>query len=245
MSFGPVGKAPAIVLEDVHLGLGEFAVAFDLCVAAGRLAAVLGPSGAGKSTLLNLVAGFERPKSGRILIGGKDVTRLGPAERPVSMVFQENNLFAHLDVGINVGLGVRPTLRLTGEEWRKVEQALARVGLEGYAKRRPGQLSGGERQRVALARALVRRRPVLLLDEPFAALGPGLKSEMLSLIRQLHRESGMTVLMVTHQPDDATAIADEVVFVLKGRIAATGPAEGFFQRTDVSGLADYLGKNDT
>ena len=245
MSSGLTGETAAIVLEDVHLGLEGFAVAFDLTVAAGRLAALVGPSGAGKSTLLNLVAGFERPKSGRILIGGKDVTPLGPAERPVSMVFQENNLFAHLDVGTNVGLGVDARLKLTAAQWRQVEQALARVGLEGYAGRLPGQLSGGERQRVALARTLVRRRPVLLLDEPFAALGPGLKSEMLSLIRRLQRETRMTVLMVTHQPSDATAIADEVVFLLEGRIAATGPAQGFFQRSDVSGLADYLGKNDT
>ena len=162
------------------------------------------------------------------------------------MVFQENNLFAHLDVGTNVGLGVDPGLRLTGAGMAQGGRGpRPRRPRRISAKRRPGQLSGGERQRVALARALVRRRPVLLLDEPFAALGPGLRSGMLSLIRQLHRETGMTVLMVTHQPNDATAIADEVVFVLKGRIAATGPAEGFFERSDVGGLADYLGKNDT
>ncbi len=242
MSLDPSG---GIALRELRFGFAEFAVRFDVEVSAGRLAAVVGPSGAGKSTLLNLVAGFERPSTGKVLIGGRDVTRLGPAERPVSMVFQDNNLFAHLDVGTNVGLGLDPGLALDEPAWRTVREALSRVGLEGYSGRSPGQLSGGERQRVALARALVRRRPVLLLDEPFAALGPGLKADMLALIRDLHRQTGMTVLMVTHEPEDARAVADDVIFVLEGTVAAIGPAPGFFERGDVKGLAGYLGKNDT
>src|SRR5690606_10209232 len=124
-------------------------------------------SGAGKTTLLNLVAGFEKPESGRILIGGRDVTLLGPAQRPVSMVFQENNLFAHLSVEKNVGLGRSPSLRLKEADRAAIHDALARTGLSGKQKRLPSELSGGERQRVALARVLVRDRPVLLLDEPF------------------------------------------------------------------------------
>lgn len=230
-----------LVLRDVRLDLGSFSACFDLTVEAGRLAAIVGPSGSGKSTLLNAIAGFDTPKSGAVLIGGKDVTALDPAERPVSMVFQENNLFTHLDARTNVALGLDAGLRLGADGWRKVENALARVGLSGFGKRRPSQLSGGERQRVALARCLVRRRPVLLLDEPFAALGPGLKTDMLMLIRDLQRDTGMTALMVTHQPDDAAAIADTVVFVRNGRIEATGPAQGFFERRDIEGLSAYLG----
>lgn len=230
-----------LVLRDVRLDLGSFSACFDLTVEAGRLAAIVGPSGSGKSTLLNAIAGFDTPKSGAVLIGGKDVTALDPAERPVSMVFQENNLFTHLDARTNVALGLDAGLRLGADGWRKVENALARVGLSGFGKRRPSQLSGGERQRVALARCLVRRRPVLLLDEPFAALGPGLKTDMLMLIRELQRDTGMTALMVTHQPDDAAAVADTVVFVRNGRIEATGPAQGFFERRDIEGLSAYLG----
>lgn len=244
MSFESTGGAE-VVLDGVRMGLGDFAVSFDLEVAAGRLAAIVGPSGAGKSTLLNIVAGFATAWQGAVRIGGADVTRRGPAERPVSMVFQENNLFAHLNVRTNVGLGLDPGLKLGVKGWREVEAALARVGLAGFGERLPGALSGGERQRVALARSLVRRRPVLLLDEPFAALGPGLKADMLALIGVLQGETGMTVLMVTHQPSDATSIADSVIFVREGRIAAAGPAEGFFQRGDIEGLSGYLGKNDT
>src|SRR5690606_9136667 len=133
---------------------------FDARVDAGCIAAVIGPSGSGKSTLLNLVAGFEMPISGRILIGGSDVTGLPPAKRPVSMVFQENNLFAHLTVGQNVGLGRSPALRLDGQDRGAIAEALSRTGLAGKESRLPGELSGGERQRVALARVLVRQRPV-------------------------------------------------------------------------------------
>jgi len=230
-----------LALRGVRLDLGTFSACFDLTVEVGTLAAVVGPSGSGKSTLLNLVAGFETPSSGTILIGGRDVTALDPAGRPVSMVFQENNLFAHLDASTNVALGLDAGLKLDADGWRMVEEALAQVGLSGFGKRLPGELSGGERQRVALARCLVRRRPVLLLDEPFAALGPGLKADMLALIRTLQQDTGMTALMVTHQPEDAVAVADSVAFVRGGQIAATGPAAGFFERPDIEGLSAYLG----
>src|SRR5690606_13784007 len=128
---------------------------------------------------------------------------LAPARRPVSMVFQENNLFAHLSVEANVGLGRSPALKLAADDRRQVSEALARTGLSGKEKRLPAELSGGERQRVALSRALVRERPVLLLDEPFASLGPALRREMLDLVRDLQAERGMTILMVSHHPDDA------------------------------------------
>jgi thiamine transport system ATP-binding protein len=159
----------AVVLDKVEFSYGEAMMRFDLEAAAGEIVAVMGPSGSGKSTLLNLIAGFERPSSGRVLIGGKDATNLAPALRPVSMVFQENNLFSHLDVAQNVGLGRSPSLKLTEQDRADIAAALARTGLAGKEGRRPAALSGGERQRVALARVLVRDRPVLLLDEPCGA----------------------------------------------------------------------------
>jgi len=216
----------------------EFDVTFD----SGTITAIIGPSGAGKSTLLNLVAGFEMPTAGAIRIGDQDVTRLGPAERPVSMVFQDNNLFSHLTVETNIRLGIRPRMARQQGDHEKIMQALQRVGLAGFEKRLPGELSGGERQRVAIARAWVRRKPVLLLDEPFAALGPKLRRDMLDLIRTLHAETGMTTVLVTHQPDEAAAIAEKIVFIDAGKTIADGPADKFLSRTDVPGLADYLGR---
>jgi thiamine transport system ATP-binding protein len=156
---------------------------FDCAIPDGSFVAVMGPSGSGKSTLFSLIAGFETPLSGQIHVGSVDITHLAPAERPLSIVFQDNNLFAHLDVSTNIALGLDPMRRPGPAERRVIGEALRRVGLAGFENRRPASLSGGERQRVALARALVRQRPVLLLDEPFAALGPGLRVEMLGLIK--------------------------------------------------------------
>ena len=149
----------AVRLDGVTFSYGEASMAFDLTVEAGSVTAIMGPSGSGKSTLLNLVAGFETPKSGRVLIDDRDMTHEPPAARPLSMVFQENNLFAHLDVAQNVGLGRSPALRLTPSDRTAVSEALVRTGLGGKEHRLPRELSGGERQRVALARVLVRDRP--------------------------------------------------------------------------------------
>ncbi|WP_419906802.1 thiamine ABC transporter ATP-binding protein [Hoeflea sp.] len=229
-------------LDAVTLKRETIEMRFDTQIEAGKIAAIIGPSGAGKSTLLNLVAGFETPDAGSLAIGDADVTGKEPSERPVTMVFQENNLFSHLDVATNVSLGIRPHLSKDPSDRTLVKEALGRVGLADFENRMPGSLSGGERQRVAIARALVRRRPVLLLDEPFAALGPRLRRDMLLLVRQLQVETGMTVLIVTHQPQEAAAIADTIVFLDKGRTIATGSADGFFERSDVKGLADYLGE---
>lgn len=231
-----------IKMDNVSLLRDGHQMVFDATIEAGTIAAVIGPSGAGKSTLLNIIAGFEKPDSGRVVIGETNVTAKDPAERPVSMVFQENNLFSHLSVAINVALGIKPRLTADLEDRATVSAALKRVGLSGFEDRLPGTLSGGERQRVAIARALVRRRPVLLLDEPFAALGPRLRRDMLSLVQALQAETAMTMLLVTHQPDDAIGIADTIVFLDQGRTVASGPASGFFQRLDIPGLADYLGE---
>lgn len=234
----------AVQLENVAFGYGEVRFVFDAAFPAGAISAVMGASGSGKSTLLSLVAGFEAPQAGRVLIGGEDVTALPASARPVSMVFQENNLFAHLTVEANVGLGISPSLRLAAKDHEAVEGALARTGLEGKQKRLPRELSGGERQRVALARVLVRNRPVLLLDEPFASLGPALRDDMLALVDELQAERRMTVLFVTHQPDDARRIADHVVFIEGGKVAASGDAAAFFADDGPEVFRRYAGTND-
>lgn len=230
-----------VVFEDVAFAYGEQRFRFDLRIAAGAITALMGPSGSGKSTLLNLIAGFETPASGRVLIGGRDFTALGAAERPVSMVFQENNLFGHLSVEKNVGLGRSPSLRLDAGDRAAVAEALARVGLAGKEKRLPRELSGGERQRVALARVLVRDRPVLLLDEPFASLGPALRDDMIDLVRDLHQERGMTVAFVTHHPEDARRIAENLLFLEHGSVVAAGRVAEFFGETAPKAFRDYVG----
>lgn len=235
--------AAGVRLDRVTFSYGPgVSMQFDCSAAAGAITAVMGPSGSGKSTLLSLIAGFDAPSSGRILVDGRDVTALPPAGRPVSMVFQENNLFAHLTVADNVGLGISPALKLSAEDRTTVAGALARTGLAGKERRLPRELSGGERQRVALARALVRNRAVLLLDEPFASLGPALRDEMLDLVAGLVAERGLTVLMVTHQPEDARRIARDVLFLEDGRVVAQGAAEGFFAATGPEPFLRYMGK---
>jgi thiamine transport system ATP-binding protein len=218
---------------------------FDLDIAAGSVVALLGASGSGKSTLLHLVAGFEEPRAGHILIGTADVTGIDPAKRPVSMVFQENNLFHHLTVAQNVGLGRSPGLKLSGQDRANIAEALGDVGLAGKEARLPSELSGGERQRVAIARALVRQRPLLLLDEPFASLGPALRGEMVELVRSLAAKTGMTIVFVTHQPEDARALAGRIIFLVDGAVAADGPAEIFFEPDAPAVFTDYAGRLPT
>ncbi len=230
-----------IRLEQVVFTYEDMRMMFDGDFPQGCLTAIIGPSGSGKSTLLNLIAGFEDPQSGRVLIGGVDVTARPPGERPVSMIFQDNNVFAHLDLWSNVALGVSPSLRLTEAQRAAVAAALAEVGLAGLAHRRPSEISGGERQRVAIARALVRERPVLLLDEPFAALGPQLRRDMLDLLLVMQRSRPLTILMVSHQPEDAQYAASHTAFIEAGRIVALRPTAELFAASDIPGLAAYLG----
>ena len=231
----------AIHLLNARLMLGNRSFHFDCAFESGRITAIVGPSGSGKSTLLNLVSGFEQPISGHIEIAGEDVTGRSPAERPVSLVFQDNNLFSHLDLFTNIGLGIHPALRLTPTDRKAISDALARVGLPGYERRLPGSLSGGERQRAAFARALVRKRPVLLLDEPFAALDPGLRNAMVELLADLHDETGATILLVTHDPRDVVRLADNVLFVDDGKVLLAAPKADFLTRTDLNAVRDFLG----
>ncbi|ESS58023.1 thiamine ABC transporter, ATP-binding protein [Enterobacter cloacae S611] len=198
---------------------------FTLAAERGEQIAILGPSGAGKSTLLNLIAGFITPASGTILLGDEDHTRTPPARRPVSMLFQENNLFTHLTVRQNIGLGLHPGLKLNAAQREKLNEIAATMGLEALLERQPDQLSGGQRQRVALARCLVREQPLLLLDEPFSALDPALRQEMLALVQSVCRRQQLTLLMVSHSVEDAARIAERALVVAEGRIAWDGATD--------------------
>jgi thiamine transport system ATP-binding protein len=229
-----------IKLENVGFRYEDMVMNFDLQVAKGELVGIIGPSGAGKSTLLSLIAGFDLPISGKISIAGVDMEGVAPDQRPVSMIFQDHNSFAHLDVWTNVALGISTDLKLDPRQRERVGTALARVGLLDFKARKPTELSGGERQRIAIARALVRDKPVLLLDEPFTALGPALRRDMLDLISEIQKEWKLTVLMVTHQPEDAKYAASRIAFVQNGRIAHVLPTKQFFAASAPAEIGAYL-----
>ena len=208
-----------IRLDNVFLADDALPMTFDLQVAAGERIAIVGPSGAGKSTLLNLIAGFVLPTQGNIWLNGENHTRSAPYERPVSMLFQENNLFPHLTVQQNLALGLKTSLKLTALEQDQIEQVADAVGLTSFLSRLPNSLSGGQKQRVALARCLLRDKPILLLDEPFSALDPELRMEMLNLIDELCHSKNLTLLLVTHQPSELTGKVDRMLRIENGRIS--------------------------
>jgi thiamine transport system ATP-binding protein len=216
--------------------------AFDLKVETGNLVAIIGPSGGGKSTLLHLIAGFETPTRGTISFDVDDITHRHPGQRPLTIIFQDNNLFPHLTVRENAALGLSTARKLTPEQNARLDAALENVSLSSLQSKRPGELSGGERQRAAIARAFLRDKPLLLLDEAFAALGPALRKDMLHLIKDLHNSKGLTTMLVTHHPEDARAIASHVAFFADGRIKAFGPtAEVLADRSHIE-LQSYLGE---
>ena len=212
-------------LTDVTWLYQHLPMRFTLSVRQGEMIAVLGPSGAGKSTLLNLIAGFLQPASGAIVINNQDHTHTPPAKRPVSMLFQENNLFTHLTVRQNIALGMHPGLRLNDAQRQKLEIIAAQMGINEFIDRLPGELSGGQRQRVALARCLVREQPILLLDEPFSALDPALRQEMLALVQDVCQRQQLMMLMVSHSIEDAARIAPRSVVIAEGRILWDGKTE--------------------
>ena len=230
----------ALKLESISIALGGFDLAADLSVETGRFVALLGPSGSGKTTALNAIAGFMSLASGALRWEGARIDDLPPAERPVAMLFQDNNLFPHLDVARNLALALTTRARASAEESRRVEDALARVGLVGMGSRMPGTLSGGQQSRAALARVLLQDKPVVLLDEPFAALGPGQRRDMMALCRDVLGGAGRTVLFVSHDPEDA-AQADAICVVTEGQVSRPRPVAEVLDDPS-SPLRAYLGK---
>lgn len=229
-----------LTFEQAIISAGAFRLSADLLVEPSGITAVMGPSGAGKSTLLSAVAGF-LDATGVIRISGVAVQDLPPSERPLSILFQDSNLFPHMTAFQNVALGASPSLRLSPDQTQAVTEALRRVGLQGYETHKPSALSGGQQSRVALARILVRNKPLVLLDEPFAALGPALKAEMLDLVAEIAAERDLTVLMVSHDPSDARRIARQVILVAD-RMAHPPMATAELLDNPPEALRSYLGQ---
>ena len=236
---------PIVTLERAAKSYGAFTALHptDLSVREGEFVTLLGPSGCGKTTTLRLIGGFEEASSGRITIAGEDVTRQTPYRRPVNTVFQDYALFPHMSVAENIayGLSVKSNNIPGTERQARVGEALSMVGLDGMAHRRPGELSGGQRQRVAMARAIVRRPRVLLLDEPLSALDVKLREGMQVELKRLHRELGITFLMVTHDQTEALGLSDRIVVMNAGRIAQIGSPTELYDTPATPYVADFIG----
>lgn len=228
--------------DRLDLGQGDFSLSADFAVSPGGLIALIGPSGAGKSTLLSAIAGFLEPRAGAIRWNGQDITRLAPARRPVSILFQDNNLFPHLPVWKNLGLALDPQLRLSRNDRARIDQILDGLELSGMADRRPGALSGGQASRAALGRVLLADRPLVLLDEPFSALGPGLRQDMLHLAARMMKEAGRTAILVTHDPDDALLVAQRTMLVMDRIVRPPADTKTLFADPP-EGLRKYLGQS--
>jgi putative spermidine/putrescine transport system ATP-binding protein len=242
----PSQRQPAVRLEGVVKRYGEVeAVAgIDLDIRDGEFFSMLGPSGSGKTTTLRLIAGFELPTEGRVLLYGDDVSGKAPFDRDVNTVFQDYALFPHMTVGDNVayGLVVRKVPR--PERDRRVAEALAMVRLEGYDKRKPSQMSGGQRQRVALARALVNRPRVLLLDEPLGALDLKLREEMQIELKQIQQQVGITFIYVTHDQEEALTMSDRIAVFNRGLVEQVGAPAEIYERPTTTFVAGFVGTSN-
>ena len=204
-----------------------------------KIYAVVGPSGAGKSTFLNLISGFTSISSGSIIWNGQEINHLPPAKRSVSILFQDNNLFPHLSVWRNLALAVTHWPKISRDNEEKLKAVMSEVGILGLENRKPSQLSGGQQSRVALARVLLQKNKILLLDEPFSALGPSLKDQMLELIKKIAKNKKLLVLMVTHDPADAKKVASQTLVVKDKKVHPPLSTEKALD--PVNGpLADYL-----
>ena len=215
------------------------AISANLSLESDRIYAIIGPSGAGKSTFLNLIAGFSEISSGSILWNEQEISDLPPSKRDISILFQDNNLFPHLSVWRNLALAVSHWPKISNDDEAKLHSVISEVGIRGLENRKPSQLSGGQQSRVALARVLLQKNKILLLDEPFAALGPSLKDQMLELIEKISRNRGLLVLMVTHDPADANKIASQTIVVKNNKVHT--PLNTNKALDPINGpLADYL-----
>lgn len=224
---------------------GETAVrGVDLNIRQGEFFSILGPSGCGKTTTLRLVAGFEMPSAGDVLIRGEPMNSIPPHRRPVNTVFQSYALFNHLSVAENIAFGLRLKKRPTSEVEDRVKQALKQVKMEAYANRFPAQLSGGQQQRVALARALINLPAVLLLDEPLGALDFKLRKEMQVELSNLHQQLGVTFVMVTHDQEEALSLSDRIAVMRNGKIEQIGTPTEIYECPQTPFVADFIGETN-
>ena len=234
---------PLLRIEALTKRFGATAVVdhLSLDIYEGEFFALLGPSGCGKTTLLRLIAGFERPNAGRILLDGVDLTSVPPYRRPVNLMFQSYALFPHLNVEANIGFGLKQEGLAKRDIERRVTDMLRLVKLEGYGARKPHELSGGQRQRVALARSLVKRPRVLLLDEPMVALDKKLRGETQFELMELQRKLGLTFVIVTHDQSEAMTVAHRIGVMDHGRLMQVAPPADIYERPNSRWVADFIG----
>ena len=237
---------PAVRLERLTKRYGdvEAVAGIDLEIADGEFFSMLGPSGSGKTTTLRMIAGFEQPTEGRVLLHGRDVTGVPPFERDVNTVFQDYALFPHMTVAENVGYGLLVKRVPAAERSRRVIDALANVRLQGFEKRKPSQLSGGQRQRVALARALINRPRVLLLDEPLGALDLKLREEMQIELKAIQGEVGITFIYVTHDQEEALTMSNRLAVFSGGKIQQVGTPADVYEHPATSFVAGFVGTSN-
>jgi putative spermidine/putrescine transport system ATP-binding protein len=241
-----VSSDSAVRLEGLTKRFGDVAAVdnIDLDVRDGEFFSMLGPSGSGKTTTLRMIAGFELPTAGRVLLHGKDVTKAPPFERDVNTVFQDYALFPHMSVGDNVGYGLVIRKVEAAKRRERVSDALRMVRLDGYEKRRTSQLSGGQRQRVALARALVNRPRVLLLDEPLGALDLRLREEMQIELKGIQQQVGITFIYVTHDQGEALTMSDRMAVFNKGKIEQIGSPADVYEKPATQFVAGFVGTSN-
>jgi iron(III) transport system ATP-binding protein len=237
-------RAGSVTFDSVGKKFGDFVAirSLSLTIEPGTLVTLLGPSGCGKTTTLRMLAGLEQPTSGRILLGGEDVTALPANERDVSMVFQSSALFPHMSVIENVAYGLRSSGMRKNEARERAEDGLALVGLAGYGERLPSELSGGQQQRVAVARALVLEPQVLLLDEPLSNLDARLRRRVRTEIRDLQQRLGFTAVYVTHDQEEALAVSDRIVVMREGEVAQLGTPRELYEQPASAFIADFIGE---
>lgn len=244
MSEVATATTPALHLRDLRKRFGavEAVAGVDLAMQSGEFLTLLGPSGSGKTTILKMIAGFENPTSGAIELAGRDVSTLSPAERGIGVVFQQYALFPHMRVEENIAYPLKLRRWPVADRARRVEEMLSLVELEGLGERYPRELSGGQQQRVAVARALAFQPALLLMDEPLGALDRALRIGMQEEIRRIHRESGATILYVTHDQEEALTMSDRVAILRDGQLLQVGPPRELYQQPADRFVATFFGE---